>query len=288
MNHHKEKEIMGCQRAYNKRANETPEESKKRRAMEAERANKNRGNETPEKRIARKEAVAKRAKLTHINASPESARKQREKNTEKVRKYRLTQTNVSPESARKKREKNTEMVRKYRLKKKASREAHKDRLRRQVVRSANQSCDLGLDEIEEEVPNISQYVETRESIIAAYEHLMKTQLKENEKFESVQMRPGIDFPLAGMRHQANVCVCCDRFITGTNEIKWINKTVLLSNEKRLQDDDITVSLQNCYNVLDPGLQHCLLSPRARVKSNDDYMCCSQCKSFNRYSYSVLH
>ena len=251
MNHHNEKEIMGCQRAYNKRANETPEESKKRRAMEAERANKNRGNETPEKRIARKEAVAKRAKLTHINASPESARKQREKNTEKVRKYRLTQanvspdsarkkreehnekvrkyrltqTNVSPESARKKREKNTEMVRKYRLKKKASREAHKDRLRRQVVRSANQSCDLGLDEIEEEVPNISQYVETRESIIAAYEHLMKTQLKENEKFESVQMRPGIDFPLAGMWHQANVCVCCDRFITGTNEIKWINKTV---------------------------------------------------------------
>jgi hypothetical protein len=126
------------------------------------------------------------------------------------------------------------------------------------------------------VPNISQYVETRESIILAYEHLMKTELKANEKFEVAPSRPGINFPLAGMCHQANVCVCCDRFITGTSEIKWINKTVLLIHEKRLQDSDLSCLLQNCYNVLDPGLQHCLLSPRARVNANDEYTCCTQC------------
>ena len=87
---------------------------------------------------------------------------------------------------------------------------------------------------------------------------MKTELKANEKFEVAPSWPGINFPLAGMCHQANVCVCCDRFITGTSEIKWINETILLIHEKRLQDSDLSCLLQNCYNVLDPGLQHCLL------------------------------
>jgi hypothetical protein len=149
-------------------------------------------------------------------------------------------------------------------------------MRNQIMRSVNQAPlpDQGINP--EDVPNISQYVETRESIILAYEHLMKTELKANEKFEVAPSRPGINFPLAGMCHQANVCVCCDRFITGTSEIKWINKTVLMIHEKRLQDSELSCLLQNCYNVLDPGLQHCLLSPRARVNANDEYTCCTQC------------
>ena len=191
------------------RANEIPEESKKRREVEVQRANINRANETPEKANDRKERNAKRTKLNRLNASPERAKERREKHAETVRKFRL--------------------------KKKASQqEARNERLKRQVLRSTYKSPNPDQGEDAEEVPNISQYVETRESIISAYEHLMKTELKENEKIEIVQMRPGVDFPLAGMCHQANVCVCCDRFIIGTSEIKWINKTVLLFNEKRLQ------------------------------------------------------
>jgi hypothetical protein len=129
-------------------------------------------------------------------------------------------------------------------------------LKRQVLRSTYKSPNPDQGEESEEVPNISQYVETRESIISAYEHLMKTELKENEKIEIVQMRPGVDFPLAGMCHQANVCVCCDRFITGTSEIKWINKTVLLLNEKRLQDERYICSiakLLQCFGLWTPTL-----------------------------------
>ena len=133
---------MEDQRVYKNRANETIQESKKRREIEAQRANINRANETPEKRIARKERDAKRAKLTRANVSPESAKKRREKNTERVRKYWV--------------------------KKKAAQEAHKERLRRQVIKSANQNNDPDNGSFIEEVPNISQYVETRESIIAAY------------------------------------------------------------------------------------------------------------------------
>jgi hypothetical protein len=38
---------------------------------------------------------------------------------------------------------------------------------------------------------------------------LKTELKKNDKLEVAQMQPGIDLPLAGMCHQAKVCVCCD-------------------------------------------------------------------------------
>ena len=137
-------------------------------------------------------------------------------------------------------------------------------MRSQVFKSAYQAPTSEQNEDPEEVLNNSQYAETKEPIISAYQHFMKTELSENEKIEVAQMRPCVKFLLAGMCHQANVCVCCARFITETREIGWINKTILLVHEKWLQDVDIYVPLQNCYNVLDPGLQHCLLSPRARV------------------------
>ena len=165
--------------------------------MDAERANINRANESPEKANERKETNAKRMKVNRFNArvnqSPEKA---------KVRKE-----NQSPEKAKELKEKAAERNKKYRLKKKAFQEARKERMRNQIMRSVNQAPppDQGINP--DDVPNISQSVETRESIISAYEHLMKTELKSNEKFEVALSRPGINFPLAGMCHQANVCVC---------------------------------------------------------------------------------
>jgi hypothetical protein len=132
--------------------------------MMAERASINRANESPEKGNERKETYAKRMKVNRFN----------------------NRVNQSPEKAKELKEKSAERARKYRLNKKVFQEARKERMRKQVMRSVNQAPppDQGINP--EDVPNISQYVETRESIISAYEHLMKTELKANENFLKLQ------------------------------------------------------------------------------------------------------
>jgi hypothetical protein len=40
--------------------------------------------------------------------------------------------------------------------------------------------------------------------------------------------------------------------------------------------DIEDGLKACYEVHDPDLKHLLLSPRARMRINEEYLCCSQC------------
>jgi len=40
--------------------------------------------------------------------------------------------------------------------------------------------------------------------------------------------------------------------------------------------DIKDGLKACYEVHDPDLKHLLLLPRARMRVNDEYLCCSQC------------
>jgi hypothetical protein len=40
----------------------------------------------------------------------------------------------------------------------------------------------------------------------------------------------IGIPIYDQVYQANVCVTCDRFITGTAEIKWIKKNTLLQHK----------------------------------------------------------
>jgi hypothetical protein len=42
-----------------------------------------------------------------------------------------------------------------------------------------------------------------------------------------------EIPLYDQIHQANVCVICDRFITGTAELNWIKKNTLLQHKSRL-------------------------------------------------------
>jgi hypothetical protein len=76
-------------------------------------------------------------------------------------------------------------------------------------------------------------------------------------------------PLNEQCHQANVCVCCDRFICGTDELNWIKKNTHLQQKSRLALPNLKNQLQSCYTVLDPDLQGLLLSPRARFTRN----CC---------------
>ena len=138
------------------------------------------------------------------------------------------------------------------------------------------------------VPRISESIEVEEATKNAFKHLMKTKIKHNEIFtdeikECISESPmsigkpyTCSFPIYEQCHQANVCVCCDRFICGTEELSWIRKDELLRQNQRLTLPGITDSLKACYEVSDPELKHLLLSPRARVTCSNEYLCCSQC------------
>ena len=258
------------------RVNKLPETSKRRQENELVRTPENRIKETAEKNRGTLEKELERIKLNRAKESLEKAKTRDEKSKIQKEKDALrSKDNRAKESVEKAKIRKEKIVSwKTIYHKKNSQEGRGQRLRRQLDKSYENRFEK-VDDLEC-VPNISQYVETNESIKLAYAHLMKTQLGEDEKPIENSCDPCFQFPLLGMCHQANVCVCCDRFITGTSEVKWINKAVLLCHKDRLQDSELSISLQNYYNVLDVELQNCLLSPRARVNVKDDYMCCSQC------------
>ena len=142
--------------------------------------------------------------------------------------------------------------------------------------------------IEEHVPQISSFVEIRESQQKAFNHLMKMKVGHEETHsvrcyenfgkngENPQLFCGSLAPSYEQYHQANVCVCCDRFICGTEELCWIKKAILLKHQSRLKIPNLPHALRQCYQVHDMELHELLLSPRARVKRNGEYLCCAQC------------
>ena len=144
------------------------------------------------------------------------------------------------------------------------------------------------DNGDENVPLISQSIEVELSVKKAFEHLMKTKVGPDEKIpdellekintslSSYKTENTVHIPIYDQLHQANVCVICDRFITGTAELFWIHKNTLLQHKSRLQIQDLNPNLQQCYKVDDHELDGLLLSPRARVKITGEYLCCSQC------------
>jgi len=89
----------------------------------------------------------------------------------------------------------------------------------------------------------------------------------------------------GEVHRAPVCVVCDEFIIKLDDIQWIEKDTLLEHSKRLglkeyeEHHSLTLpeSLKCQYMADDPQLKHLLLSPRAR-RQNNEYMCCTSCKT----------
>jgi hypothetical protein len=139
------------------------------------------------------------------------------------------------------------------------------------------------------VPMITEKVEIEVPMSMAFQHIMKTKIGYDELIPDNIMEQihqllsreengeKIEIPLYDQIHQANVCVICDRFITGTAELNWIKKITLLQHKSRLVISDINSELQQCYQVLDSDLHGLLLSPRARVRKNGEYFCCSQCE-----------
>ena len=90
-----------------------------------------------------------------------------------------------------------------------------------------------------------------------FDHTMKTKIGQDEEIpdEILQMihqslsteqnGRNIEIPLYDQLHQANVCVICDRFITGTADLNWIQKNTLLQHKTRLTIPGINSELQKC-------------------------------------------
>ena len=246
------------ERANEQRASETSEQNKERLRNEYERTTLNREHETPDQITERLQMEYERTTLNREQETPDQ-------NEERLHTV-YEQTAVSRENEGP--EQQQQRQKKDRASKRDSAKIKKKRERRKppVKPKSEELIDP------DEVPDIAHFVETTESLKCAFEHLMKTRVKEDEH---IHASPGINFPLRGLCHQANVCVCCDRFITGTDEVRWISKRNLLVNQERLIDEELPEGLKDCYKVFDPALQHLLISPRARVNVREEYMCCSQ-------------
>jgi len=228
-----DKQIMG-------RVNKLQENSKRRQENKLVSTPENRIKETAEKNRGTLEKELERIKLNRAKESLEKAKTREEKSKilkeKEVLRSKDNRTKDAFEGAKIRKEKDAlrskdnrakESVEKAKIRKeknvswkkinrkKNSQEGRGQRLRRQLDKSYENRFEK-VDDLEC-VPNISQYVETNESIKLAYAHLMKTQLGEDEKPIENSCDPCFQFPLLGMCHQANVCVCCDRFIYHWNQ-----------------------------------------------------------------------
>jgi hypothetical protein len=152
-------------------------------------------------------------------------------------------------------------------------------MKRSEERRKNQARKENNIEHDNTFPYISKMVQHEEPMKRAFHHIMKTQIGADEYLtkdmrekiglnaENISMNKSNN-PLLEQIHQSNICVCCDRFIIGTEELNWINKKTLLANKKRLMNPDVTnESLKACYTVGDEELKELLLSPRAREFSD---------------------
>ena len=86
------------------------------------------------------------------------------------------------------------------------------------------------------IPQISEFVEVMNSKAKAFHHILKTRIHHDKQLsheilDFIQKQDKIkgsgdssSIHSYEQCHQANVCVCCDRFICGTDELHWIKKT----------------------------------------------------------------
>jgi hypothetical protein len=108
-----------------------------------------------------------------------------------------------------------------------------------------------------DVPMITKNIEIENSVKKAFEHIMKTKIGQDEtipddllqmihkSLTTEQNGRNIEIPLYDQLHQANVCVICDRFITGTADLNRIKNNTLIQHKARLTIPDINSELQKC-------------------------------------------
>ena len=85
-------------------------------------------------------------------------------------------------------------------------------------------------------------------------------------------------------HKMPVCIICDRFIKGCEEVHFVKKDTIKKKKyltREFFEGWFQLKLPDClreqYQIEDkPELEEFLLSPRSTRKNGDRYSCCSTC------------
>jgi hypothetical protein len=201
--------------------------SNKRKFKERQKKAKQRANQTPDKIQERRTADVRNKARARANETPEQAHERRAANLRNKAKGRANKT---PEQAHERREANLRNVTRHR--------ANQTRAKIQERRNANSRIEEMVS-----IPRISEFVEVMDSKAKAFHHILKTRIRHDEKLskeisdfiESHEIIKGdgnsSTIPLYEQCHQANICVCCDRFICGTDELCWIKKILYFSKNQ---------------------------------------------------------
>jgi hypothetical protein len=155
---------------------------------------------------------------------------QKRKEANRIRSSNLRKNKETPEQADIRRKKN-------------SLRSAERRKRKLSLDNISQKLNFNLEH-EENFPYISKMVNNNDVIHRAFHHIMKTKIGSDEYLtKDIREQIGLNVettsttkcsnPLLKEIHQSNICVCCDRFIIGTEELNWISKTILLTNKKGL-------------------------------------------------------
>ena len=115
-----------------------------------------------------------------------------------------------------------------------------------------------------DIPDILKDVDIESAAADALKYLLRTKDKDR-------------------KHQMPVCVCCDQFVYGIEEVKSLSKELLLKNKNRLSRKNfethfsrkLSSSLVTQYQVKDEELHDLLLSPRS-LRTGDAYQACPSC------------
>jgi len=210
---------LDAQRMANKRNIETPVQTECRRIKMAHYMRERQKMETPEQTEGRKIKKAHDMRERRNMETPEQTESRRIKMAHEMRERRNMETPEQTEGRKMKERQNM-----------GTPEQVEFRRRRGQFGGINLENRAGNEDYEDEnVPLISQSIEVELSVKKAFEHLMKTKVGPDEKIpdellekinkalSSYTTDNTVHIPIYDQLHQANVCVICDRFITGTAE-----------------------------------------------------------------------
>ena len=234
-----------------------------------ERMKKLRCRETPQQREKRITAMKKR---NAIMRSKLTDKKKNERREEQKKRDASRRANESPEQRELRKLKNREAMRKKRasLRSKEKVNPNNKRAKQQQV---NDECDVN-DTLEELLSD----EDINKAKMEALKYLHRTQIEDTDL------------------HKAHVCVICDMFILGVEDVKWLSSEKIEQHRNRLsvskykefyniQDNNNTEDqLQDLWDYYHlPGHKGMLLSKRARKNSKQKYSCCCGCFNAMRAS-----
>ena len=134
-----------------------------------------------------------------------------------------------------------------------------------------------------EIPSLCGDIERKEVIEEALEYLTRTRVQPNPSSSPSSPQPPL---FSTEKHRACICVICDSFIIGTEEIVWLSKDRIKNKSSYLsvgyyqrevnRGVEIPQILRDQYVIEnDDDLKDLLLSPRAH-RRGDTYMSCKCC------------